>query len=172
VQHDALREALLFQEGTPIHESDASRERIKNELLGKFKLEGGSRAIDRANLAAVYQRLGDYGNAGKEYQAALEELKAVGDQRLESYVLFQLGVIHNAQGDYERARAYYEQSLAIAYKLEDLNHVASILYELGRLYLNQGNYERARECYEQTQAIAEKLGEPKVVVKADEVQEQ
>jgi hypothetical protein len=42
-QHDALDDAIRHQEGVPIHESDPSRVRIKNDLLRRLDKESGGK---------------------------------------------------------------------------------------------------------------------------------
>jgi hypothetical protein len=42
-QRDALDDALRHQEGVPIHESDPSRARIKNDLLRRLDMEAGGK---------------------------------------------------------------------------------------------------------------------------------
>jgi tetratricopeptide (TPR) repeat protein len=131
--------------------------RLLNESIGTLK--GDSRAIALCNRATLYQGLGDYATARRDYEAVLKQFEQSGRKSHVAVALHELGVLHQLQGEYPEARTRYERSLAINKELGDKAGIARNLGQLGILYQLQGEYPEARTRYEQSLTIDQELGD-------------
>jgi tetratricopeptide (TPR) repeat protein len=131
--------------------------RLLNESVRT--LNGPSRAVALGNRATVYQALGDYATARRDYEQVLAEFQALGNRRNVATALHQLGMLHQQQGEYEAARQRYQESLVIAQALGDRAGVSQTLHQLGNLHYLQGEYDAARQRYQESLAIKQALGD-------------
>ncbi len=111
----------------------------------------------RAGLAA--QQKGNYGEAVKQTQAALEAAEAFGpdDPRLAT-TLNNLAAFYQAQGKYPEAEPLHKRALAIREKTLGPEHpdLALSLNNLAMLYHDQGKYSEAEPLHKRALAIWEK----------------
>lgn len=107
------------------------------------------------DLAAHFYTLGEYDNASRFYQHALE---MYGEDSLEvSVVLNNLAIIYKMQGNYVDARLLYKRSLKIDKKThgKDSPEVATVLNNLALLCKTQGNHAAAERLYKRSLTIRE-----------------
>ena len=116
-------------------------------------------AVFAHQLGILAQEQGDYEEAGREYQRALEILKEVGDRAGMASSYHQLGMLAQEQGDYGEARREYGRSLEIKEEVGNRAGMASSYHQLGMLAQNQGDYGEARREYERSLAIEEEVGD-------------
>ncbi|RYG52415.1 MAG: tetratricopeptide repeat protein [Chitinophagaceae bacterium] len=96
-------------------------------------------------LSNIYDDVGDYENAFKAVQQALEMNEAADKQNI-MLSLIQMGKLYKNIGDYETAQSYYAKALAEdpptgEYPFRELNHC------LGELYTAKGNPDSANYFY-------------------------
>jgi tetratricopeptide (TPR) repeat protein len=84
--------------------------------------------------------------------------RSIGDARIESMVLLQLGNAASAQKEFENALEYYQQSLRIARELKDASTQSTVLSNLGNIKMYSGHLEEARSYYHEAMALDEALG--------------
>ena len=142
---------------------DAKRELQRAlELLADTPGTEGDRAVERANLAAVYHHLGDLAAA----QAELEQSVAISEQvygekhPTVAAAVLNLAVVVDKRGEHERACELYERAIAIwegAYGPEfpdiasGLTNLAIAETELGRLDAAGKHAARALEILRATE---------------------
>lgn len=136
-------------------EVNAAREAIEydQQALALVQQDSGETvATLRANIAEIYESLGEYDSALETAQAGLE---AAPDGSREQCRL--LGIRADAQkekGEYHPARETTQQQLEMATALEAREFEADALGRLGGIALDQGAYEQASEYYEEALASA------------------
>ncbi|HKR96602.1 MAG TPA: tetratricopeptide repeat protein, partial [Candidatus Angelobacter sp.] len=86
-------------------------------------------------------------------------MEALGDKRLLSVVLSNIGVAYSTLGNYTKALDYYQQSLALKEQIGDKAGIAHALAGIGCLYFSQGNYALALEHYQKSLVISEAVGD-------------
>jgi tetratricopeptide (TPR) repeat protein len=134
---------------------------------GKLGVEAAQQACapeDQAELAVCVaislHRRGEYGEARRYYQMALDISRQRQDQETISQALHNLGMLAQSQGQYAEAHDLYQQSLTIKRdQLQDKVGMARTLHELGRLAGNRGNYAEAQSFFDQSLALKRELGD-------------
>jgi tetratricopeptide (TPR) repeat protein len=122
-------------------------------------LEGTSKTVAMANLAYLYDDMGNYESALEIYFKVMAILQEEGDRKNVAAVLQNIGVAYQKQGNYAEAQARHEQSLAIEVELGDKGGIASSLHQLGVVHQEQGNLGEAQARTEQALEIFEELGD-------------
>ncbi|HEX2516040.1 MAG TPA: tetratricopeptide repeat protein, partial [Chloroflexota bacterium] len=115
------------------------------------------RALTAAGTLAWAQ--GDYGAARARHQAALQALRALGDQRGAAMALFGLGQVTRLTGDEREAHDLYQRSLAIFQGLHDRWGESVVLRDLGHVAGDVGDHQGARRYYARSLALAQELGD-------------
>jgi tetratricopeptide (TPR) repeat protein len=118
-----------------------------------------TKARATANLAILYQLVGDLKMAIKLLEEAKEILNEQGDQRNVAAILHQLGIVHQDQGNYPEAVKLYEEDLAMFEALDDKLGIASSRGQLGTVHYLKGNYPEAVKLYEESLAMFRALGD-------------
>lgn len=101
---------------------------------------------------------GEYGEARRRVQTALEEWQAQGDREGIGVGLAHLAEIEAATGEAGRAREHFRRGAAIARAIDRNGLVCFCLEGLGRLELELGRPTRAAELYRQSLAFIEQTG--------------
>ncbi|MBW7886677.1 MAG: tetratricopeptide repeat protein [Caldilineaceae bacterium] len=96
-----------------------------------------------------------YKEAEAYYAEGMTQAEAIGDQRLVSQFLVNLGVVTENQGLVEQAKEYYLRCLGLSRQLELRDTECAALVECGELYVKEDNWEAARIAFSEALAIAE-----------------
>ncbi|MFZ5857034.1 MAG: tetratricopeptide repeat protein [Chloroflexota bacterium] len=110
-------------------------------------------------LADVYAEMGQYDNARKEYESALEVDRELGDERGQGVDLGQLGTLAMTQGDLNEARKRYLEALSLFQRMGEDQSEAVIWHQLGMVAQEARDWDEAERCYKQSLAIKENLGD-------------
>ena len=101
---------------------------------------------------------GDFQEAQRLHQRALEEAQRTGDSYGVSTALNRLGGIAFDIGDYRAARDGFSRSLEVRRASQDWEGVARDLGNLGEVDCETGDYERALSYMEESLAVYRELG--------------
>jgi predicted ATPase/Tfp pilus assembly protein PilF len=94
--------------------------------------------------------------------AALVSARELGDRRMESIVLWHLGVMYSLQSRSEEARDYLEMALSLARASGNRDGEGSTHNNLGVVYRDLGRKEEARAHFEAALSIVRALGNRRV----------
>ena len=126
---------------------------LKKSAVIYQKLDSLEKFAEVTNLiGTIYDNLGDYDEALKQYLLCLN---ALNDENLESrvYVLNNIALIHLSGKNYEKAKSYLDEAIKTA-KLNDLNESLTFPYHnLGDVYANQQKYDSALFYYNESYKI-------------------
>ena len=93
---------------------------------------------DQAGMAGSYHQLGmlaqdrgDYDEAARQYQRALDIFERLGDQAGMASSYHQLGILAQDRGDYDEAARQYQRALDIFERLGDQAGMATSYHQLG-----------------------------------------
>jgi tetratricopeptide (TPR) repeat protein len=98
-------------------------------------------------LGWSFYSMGDFENAFRAYEAALQTAKEMEDPELEVQTLSNLGVAYRNMADIPNARKCYERHLELAEEEEEEVYEATGLANLGNAYADMGDLHKAMEAY-------------------------
>jgi tetratricopeptide (TPR) repeat protein len=133
-------------------------ERLCRETLAWIPDHSHWAAVFTHQLGILAHRQGDYPEARRQYQRALEIDEALGDQAGMADSYHRLGILAQDQGDYPEARRQYQRALEIDEALGNQAGMATSYGQLGILAYRQGDYQEARRQYQRALEINEALG--------------
>jgi pentatricopeptide repeat protein len=113
-------------------------------------------ALANAGIAAMRDELDV---AHDRLEAAVQVLRASGDERAEARALTRLGGVHLAWRDARRACEYLEDALSRFRDLGDAHGEAEVLLRLAQAYLDVGDPEKARDDAERALVLARDAGD-------------
>jgi len=131
---------------------------------GERKLKEQSHAL--THLSQAYLALGQYKQAIKSLETALELAEKSGDAGQVTSALAGLGNAHIAIGPAETAEAYLKRSLDMAKELGNSSLAASILNNLANLLTTQRKYTEAIAAYRESMALAKSTGHHSLAARA------
>jgi tetratricopeptide (TPR) repeat protein len=150
----------LRSQGHPSQAVDFYRRRIalaeEMEQTENVKQLIGTTYTD---LADTFRDMGQYDNARKEYEAALEIDRELGDERGQGVDLGQLGTLAMLQGDLNEARKRYLEALSLFQRMGEDKFVAIALKQLGMLEEEDQKWDKAEEYYKTAMPIQENIGD-------------
>jgi tetratricopeptide (TPR) repeat protein len=111
------------------------------------------------DLGDVLRNRGQYAEARKVYEQALQTFHALGEPRGEAVLQGQLGTIALEQEDYPEARKRYQQALQTFHALGEPAEEALGWHQLGILAQLEENWAEAERCYRESLSLRERLGE-------------
>ena len=111
------------------------------------------------NWARALQFQGDYASAQARTEQCLALARSVGDRRVESTSLAQLGILAIQVGRYGLGRGYYEQALALARIIGDRAIEGGMLNNLGDIERFLGNYGAALELFQASRRVCREIGQ-------------
>jgi tetratricopeptide (TPR) repeat protein len=114
-------------------------------------------AIAYLNIGYVYEDLGNYPKALKNFFASLKINEVIKNKKGISNAYNAIGIVYWNEADYSKAIDYFFKSLKIAEELEDKTGIARTLNNIGMVYDDQANYPKALEYYFKSLKIAEEL---------------
>ncbi|NKB67796.1 MAG: tetratricopeptide repeat protein [Candidatus Latescibacteria bacterium] len=110
-------------------------------------------------LANVQFNLGRLGEAETSAREGLEQSRKIGDKRMESSALNELGSSHLPQGDFKSALKYLEASLSISQKVGDRRSGGGALANISRIYQGLGDWSKALECLNESLSVFREVGD-------------
>ena len=111
------------------------------------------------HLGMLAQLRGDYEEAARQYQRALDLDERLGDQAGMATGYHNLGILAQQRGDYEEAAREYQRGLDIKERLGNQAGMANSYHQLGRLAQLRGDYEEAARQYQRSLDIKEGLSD-------------
>jgi tetratricopeptide (TPR) repeat protein len=129
-----------------------------HDTLAQLPADSPSRAGWTHQLGVLTQSRGDYDEAARQYQRALNLEEPLGNQTgmAESYL--QLGWLAQDRGDYDEAARQYRRALGISEQLGDQAALAAGYHNLGLLAKDRGDYHEATRQYQRSLEIEVRLG--------------
>ena len=122
--------------------------------------DGSADQADWLNrLGIVAHGRGDYDQAARLYQRALDIFKRLGDQARMAASYHNLGRAAQNRGDYDQAARLYERALDIFKRLGDQASMATSYGQLGILAQERGDYDQAARQYQRALDMFERLGD-------------
>ncbi len=100
----------------------------------------------------------DYDRASRNYLAAVDELRTIGDRRSVVYLLGRLSALARYQGNWRDAEKYARESLELVQKTGTQGEIAEALGNLGGTLFFLGKFKSAIEILAQAAHIIERLG--------------
>ena len=113
----------------------------------------------RINWARALQFQGDYASAREQIERSLALARAVGERRVESTTLAQLGIFAFQRGHYGEARGYYQLALALARAIGDRAVESGVINNLGEAESVLGNYDAAFELLQTGRRVCREIGQ-------------
>ncbi len=113
----------------------------------------------RINWARALQFQGDYASAQDQVEQSLALAREVGDRRIESTTLAQLGILAFQRGHYGVARAHYQQALALAREIGDRAVESGVINNLGETETQLGSYDAALELLQAGRRVCREIGQ-------------
>jgi len=110
-------------------------------------------------LGILARDRGDYDEAARQYQRALDISERLGNQAIMASTYIQLGVLAYLRGDYDEAARQYQRALDINERLGHQAGMASTYHGLGMLAQYRGDYDEAARQYQRALDINERLGD-------------
>jgi tetratricopeptide (TPR) repeat protein len=134
--------------------------RLEEELAAYRKTESRfdeARVLDAIGRARLHG--GDARVAQRDFEAAGEIFREIGDRRGEGAALGNLGLAYADLGEPRKAIEFYEQALVIAREIGDRRGEGSALGNLGLAYATLGEPRKAIEFHEQALVIDREIGD-------------
>ncbi len=122
-------------------------------------LDDNSRASMLNSLGIAYYNQGEYSQAIKAYEQALEIDRRTGNIRGEGADLGNMGVAYSDLGEYRRAIGFHEQALEVQRRIGDVGGEGKSLGSMGTDYMRLGEYRKAIELHEQALEIHRRIGD-------------
>ena len=119
----------------------------------------GSALLAWWNWARALQFQGDCAIAQSRTEQCLALAREVGDRRIESTSLAQLGILAKQVGHFGLGRGYYQQALALARTIGDRGIEGSMLNNLGDIERFLGNYGAALELFHASRRVCREIGQ-------------
>jgi HD-GYP domain-containing protein (c-di-GMP phosphodiesterase class II) len=108
------------------------------------------------------ERIGEWNDALRQYEAALQQASALGDFPRAADVLRSIGRLHFERGDYGRAAEVFERSLQHAERADHAGQKGAALNCMGVVEQFQANVAAAEQHYQQAALLAEAAGDRKL----------
>jgi tetratricopeptide (TPR) repeat protein len=132
-----------------------ARQRLSEILaLPAAPMATSVRAAVLFGLAEVAMHQGDFREATSRFGQSLVIARELGERRLTSWALQELGIVELLQCHYPVARLLVEEALTIAREMDNSHIVGYCLQVLGSISFLEGDVERARHQLDEALAIA------------------
>jgi tetratricopeptide (TPR) repeat protein len=100
-----------------------------------------------------------FDQATEYYRVAQDKFERLGDRRLVTYPVYDMGVVQQYQGFLERSWQSFEQALGVYEEIGYQSGAAAALLNLGVLRDRRGDFESALTYFQQSRDIAEAIDE-------------
>jgi tetratricopeptide (TPR) repeat protein len=148
--------ALLVLDGmgAPDHAFELTR-----DTLRWVELDSPQQLAMTQRLGVLAQGWGDYSEAERCYQQALEISKRLNVAAGMATCSYQLGKLAKDRGNYADAEHHYRRALEISEQSNAMSGMtAAVYHEFGNLAESRGDYDEAERRYHQALEISEQLG--------------
>ncbi len=115
--------------------------------------------VFHSDLADVLTDQGHYSEARKEYEAALEIDKVLGDERAVAAVEGQLGTLLQMQGNLKEAQKRHLSALETFHQLGEDRMEATAWHQLGMVAQEAREWDEAEKCYKESLKLKERLSD-------------
>jgi tetratricopeptide (TPR) repeat protein len=167
LQNDLLAQASTANQSGPSTKPDPHLEvrtaldRAAARIAGKFARQPEVEAAIRDTLGQTYKDLGQYPEAGKHLERALDlNRRVLGTENQKTLTTMRhLGAVAQLQGKYPKAEALLNQTLQIQRRVLGPEHpdTLSSMNGLANVYRLQGKYAQAEELYNHTLEIERRV---------------
>jgi len=130
-----------------------------HDTLARLPADSPRQAAWIHQLGILAQNRGDYDEATRQYQRALDINERLGNQAGMARCYGQLGDLARDRGDYDEAERQLQRSLEIHERLGNDAFTAIARGQLGNLAYLRGTYEEAARQYRRSLDIRERLGD-------------
>jgi len=130
-----------------------------HDTLARLPADSPRRAAWIHQLGILAQGRGDYDEAARQYQRALDINEQLGNQAGMASGYHQLGILAQHRGDYDQATRQYQHALDIREQFGDQADMASGYSQLGVLAYLRGDYDEAARQYQRALDIREQFGD-------------
>jgi predicted ATPase len=159
--HLRARSLIASARAQMVHtrESSLLSRSLLEEALPLIESNGNPGMLGEAQrlLGVLATRLGEYTNAERLLNSALESFERVSDRRGAVYTWDNLGGIAVQTGELDRALELYGESQRRAEEINEVVYSAKVLQNLATIYARQKRWERAlavgQECIRRNQAL-------------------
>lgn len=128
------------------------------ELYRKAKLP--TAVIDALiSLGEIRLAAREHALALERFQQALAASETLEDQRLSSYALTYIGLVHQRTGNPREALVFYERALKVQHSSQDRRLESYTLGDIGVAYLELGDYEQALDYFHQALRLSRAAGD-------------
>jgi tetratricopeptide (TPR) repeat protein len=110
------------------------------------------------NAGTIKAKRGDFGDARKNYQAALKNARRSDNLMAETNTLQNLGALNLDEGLPNKAMRWFKRALKITERTESIISQESVYSGLAIAFLQAGRLQKAAESFQQARKIAEQLG--------------
>lgn len=115
-------------------------------------------AMARVNLASVLIRLGDYEQARRHCEAALDGHRCQQDRYFGAGALNNLAQIEQAVGNLDLALTYLRESESLYREVDDLETLAMVLNNCGEVHIDLGRVEEGERYHTEALEVALSCG--------------
>ncbi|MFP8890890.1 tetratricopeptide repeat protein [Natrialbaceae archaeon A-CW2] len=113
----------------------------------------------RVRLGAALIELGEYADAERNYESAVNVFRATDRQAWEAKALAGIGSVAMQRGAFDRALEYYESSLQLRKALGDRRGEAAAENHIGNVAWKQGRFDVASRSFERSLELRQELGD-------------
>ena len=139
------------------------------DYIGAAKAFEDGLAIDReynpeniasrlSNLGMIYSKQGNYPQAIRNYEEALELAREDENKENISIYLNNIGAVYDSRGEYDKAIEYYQRSLRIKEEMGNREGIANSLSNIGLVYSAWKKYDQAVQNFKEALEIDTELG--------------
>jgi tetratricopeptide (TPR) repeat protein len=136
---------------------------LVRDMLARLPAESSRQGAWIHQLGVLAAARGDYNEAERHYQRALDINKRLGNEIGIAATHHQLGVVALHRRDYDDAERQYQRALDINERLDNQADIAITYHNLGMIAEERGNYEEAQRLQRRALDLGERLGSQKVV---------
>jgi adenylate cyclase len=122
-------------------------------------LQDAPQIAARLKLGQVLELTGKWDDANEQYQDALTQAAALGDERARAQCQLAVAELLRKRGSYHEAGQWLRMAQQACEALDDEAGVGQVLHTAGTLAAQQGNYDQARALYEQSLTIRQRLND-------------
>jgi len=113
----------------------------------------------RINWGRALQFQGDYSGAQEKIEGSLALARELGDRKVESAALGQLGILATQHGRYGVGRGYYEQALEVARAIGNRVLESGMINNLGEAEQLLGHYDAALDLFQAGRRVCAEIGQ-------------
>jgi CHAT domain-containing protein/tetratricopeptide (TPR) repeat protein len=146
---------LLIEHSFPFHAL-----KLSNEAVQHYNSLGNINGVSHCyvNICDAYHDLGDYNNATKYNEQAMELAVKTHDAKCEASVHNNRGILARIAGNYKKAVEHYEKALTIANNIDDVEVKVACYTGMAVAYTFLSEYNKAIECHEKGLRMATENG--------------